>query len=170
MERHESDRAFTPQPVLAVLAKHGVEFVLVGGLAAMAHGSRHPTFDVDVVYARDSGNLERLAAALQELKATLRGAPEDLPFQLDARTLRAGLNFTFSTRYGAFDILGEAAGAPPYAELRNAAESVEIEGQQVQVASLDHLVSMKRAAGRTKDEPFLSEYVALAEEKKKLRK
>src|SRR5262245_55271583 len=98
---------FTPGLILEVLKRHRVDFVLIGGLAGVIHGSSYPTYDVDVAYGRSGENLERLASALRELEATLRRAPRDLPFVLDARTLQAGQNFTFDTKYGKLDILGD---------------------------------------------------------------
>ena len=102
---------FDPGPIFETLVRHGVNFVVVGGLAGIAHGSAYSTEDADVAYEPSRQNLQRLAAALSELEATLRGAPPDLPFQLDSETLATGLNFTFDTRFGSFDILGEPAGA-----------------------------------------------------------
>jgi len=84
---------FRPKPILRALIAHDVDFVLIGGMAGMARGSSYPSYDVDVAYARDRENLVRLAAALQELKATLREAPPDVPFQLDAKTLEHGAHF-----------------------------------------------------------------------------
>jgi hypothetical protein len=155
---------FNPGALLDVLAAHAVEFVLVGGLAGIAHGSAYNTLDLDIVYSREPKNLQYLAAALREVGATLRGAPAGLPFQLDAETLRQGMNFTFTTPYGSFDILSEAAGAPPYHALRAAGQDVEIRGRTVRVASLDHLIAMKEAAGRTKDKLQAAEYRMLSDE------
>jgi Nucleotidyl transferase AbiEii toxin, Type IV TA system len=104
---------FDPRPLLDVLVAHAVDFVLIGGLAAIIHGSARATFDLDIAYDRSRDNLERLSTALEELGATLRGAPADLAFRPDPETLRAGLNFTFSTTSGPLDVLGEPAGAPP---------------------------------------------------------
>jgi hypothetical protein len=98
---------FQPKPILRRLLEHGVDFVLIGGLAGMARGSSYPSYDVDIAYARSETNLERLASALNDLDATPRGAPPDLPFQLDARTLKAGAHFTFETRYGSLRRLAE---------------------------------------------------------------
>jgi len=156
--------AFDPGAIFAVLERHAVDFVLVGGLAGMAHGSSYPSFDVDVAYERSPANLERMAAALRKLGATLRGAPPDLPFQLDAATLANGMHFTFDTRLGPFDILGEPDGARDYAKLSAAASSVELEGVIVKVASLDHLIAMKRAANRPKDRLMVEEYIRLSDE------
>lgn len=159
---------FRPKSILRALLEHEVDFVLVGGLAGMAHGSSFPSFDVDVAYGRDRPNLERLASALRELDATLRGAPPDVPFQLDAKTLEAGAHFTFSTPFGALDILDRPDGAPPYKQLKSAATLVDIDGERVRVASLDHLIAMKEAAGRTKDKLMATEYRTLADEQRGL--
>lgn len=131
----------------------------------MARGSSYPSYDVDVAYARTDENLEHLASALRELGATLRGAPTGLPFILDAETLRNGADFTFQTDYGPLDILSDPVGAPSYDRLRaGAGEPVEIEGEQLLAASLDHLIAMKEAAGRTKDKLMATEYRMLSDE------
>src|SRR5262245_23604206 len=88
-----------------VLQRHGVEFLVIGGQAATLHGSPLPTFDTDLCYRRTPENLEKLAAALREIKPTLRGAPPDLPFRLDAQSLSLGSNFTFNTTLGPLDLL-----------------------------------------------------------------
>lgn len=146
------------------LAKRGVDFVVVGGLAGMVLGSSYPSYDLDVAYERSPQNLERLAEALRELHATLRGAPADIPFLLDARTLKAGANFTFDTPYGSFDIFGDIVGGPSYERLRGDSVQGEIAGVTVRVASIDHLIAMKEAAGRTKDKLMATEYRVLADE------
>jgi hypothetical protein len=155
---------FDPNPILERLAAGSVDFVVVGGVAGGAHGSAFATFDVDVAYARDPDNLQRLAAVLVSLGARLRGAPHDVPFLLDARTLAQGANFTFETSLGSLDILGDAAGAPPYERLRGEATAIEVGSQIVRIASLDHLISMKEAAGRPKDKGMAAEYRLLADE------
>lgn len=138
---------------------------MVGGLAGMARGSSYPSYDLDIAYARDRSNCDSLANALRELHATLRGASEDVPFILDGETLSKGSNFTFQTRWGSLDILGDAAGAPSYAQLRAAAGApLLIEGKAVTVASLDHLIAMKEAAGRPKDKLMATEYRVLSDE------
>jgi hypothetical protein len=140
--------------MLEALARAGVDFVVIGGLAGGAHGSAYPTFDLDIVYARNRENLERLAAALRELGARLRGAPADLPFLLDA----------FATPYGGLDILSDPDGAPPYRELRAGAVTGEVQGKRVLVASLDHLIAMKEASGRPKDKLMTTEYRVISDE------
>lgn len=156
---------FDPRKLLETLARHEVDFVLIGGLAGVARGSAYVTLDVDIAYARGRANLERLAAALREVEATLRGAPADLSFTLDAKTLENGANFTFDTRFGPLDILSDPAGAPSYATLRDAAgEELVVEGLRIRVASLDHLIAMKEAAGRPKDKLMASEYRVISDE------
>jgi hypothetical protein len=150
--------------LLEPLLRHGVDFVVVGGMAGLAHGSNYPSFDLDIACSRDRPNLERLVAALGEIGVTLRGAPADVPFQLDVRTLENGANFTFVTPYGDFDVLADVDGVRSYGELRGEAEEKEIAGQPVRVASIDHLIAMKREAARGKDKIMVEEYIAIAEE------
>jgi hypothetical protein len=155
---------FDPVPMLEVLGRYNVDFVIVGGVAGGAHGSAYPTYDLDVAYDRSDTNLERLAAALRELNAELRGAPPGLPFQLDAETLESGANFTFTTTYGDLDILSHLDGAPSYQALKEAGIEADVRGVRVVVASLDHLIAMKEAAGRTKDKLMATEYRVLSDE------
>ena len=105
-----------------------------------------------------------LASVLAGLDATLRGAPADLPFRPDADTLQAGAHFTFVTRYGPLDILDRPDGSPPYVDLRSAAKDATVRGHNVKVASLDHLIAMKEASGRTKDKLMATEYRVLSDE------
>ena len=150
-------------PLLQALDRNGVDFVVVGGVAGLSHGSSYPTYDLDVAYARDRANLERMATALRELGVTLRNAPENLRFQLDAETLANGSNFTFATVYGHFDILGHIDGIRSYDDLRAAAKVEQVQSVAVRVASIDHLISMKRAANRVKDKLMLEEYIVIAD-------
>lgn len=149
--------------LLGPLIANGVDFVLIGGQAGISHGSSYPSYDLDVLYARDHDNVIRLVAALKEIGVRLRGAPRDLPFVLDARTIENGANFTFITPYGDFDVLADAAGMPSYKELRSAAVERELFGHLVKIASLDHLIAMKRAANRTKDKLMVEEYLVIAD-------
>jgi hypothetical protein len=152
------------QGLLQALVDGNVEFVLIGGVAGQLLGSPIVTYDLDVCHARDDANLERLAVVLAELHAELRGAPSGLPFRLDAQTLRNGDSFTFSTTLGDLDILATPAGTRGFDDLVTSADRYEIDGLSIRVASLDDLIRMKRAAGRTKDLLALEELGALRDE------
>lgn len=147
--------------LLRALVEGKVEMIVIGGVAGNLLGSPVVTYDLDVCHARDAANLDRIAAVLADLGATLRGAPADVPFRLDARTLRNGDAFTFTTRLGDLDILGTPAGTQGYDDLARGAEWYEIGDLSIRVASLDDLIRMKRATGRTKDLLALEELGAL---------
>jgi len=149
--------------MLDALTAAEVDFVVIGGLAGGAHGSSYPTYDLDIAYARDRPNLERLADALRAIGARLRGAPRDVPFILDAETMEKGSHFTFATDYGSLDVLSDPDGAPPYAQLKAQGELGTVRGRNVRVASLDHLIAMKEASGRTKDKLMATEYRTLSD-------
>lgn len=144
-------QAFNPLSALRTLVAHEVRFVVIGGIAARVLGSPTVTRDLDVCYARDADNLRRLAAALKELNARLRGAPEGLAFRLDARTLAGGDSFTFATDAGDLDVLGTPPGLGGFDELQRNAAELDLGGIRVKVAAIDDLIRMKRAAGRPKD-------------------
>jgi len=152
------------------MQEHGVDFVLVGGLAGIAQGSSYPSFDVDLAYARDRANMSRLVGALEEIGVSLRNAPSDLPFQLDLRTFLNGANFTFVTKYGDLDVLGDIKGIRSYEELREASEVKVVAGIDVRVASIDFLIAMKRAANRPKDKLMVEEYLVIADEQERARR
>lgn len=160
-------KSLQAEPLLQALERHGVDFVVIGGVAGLAQGSSYPTFDLDVAYSRDPANLRRLVDALTEIGVSLRGAPPDLPFQLDVQSLTNGANLTFDTKFGSFDVLADIAGIKSYDDLREASTVKRIAGVEVRVASLDDLISMKRAANRAKDQLMVLEYVELAEESRR---
>jgi hypothetical protein len=140
-----------PTNLLARLAEASVDFVVIGGVAVALQGHVRFTKDLDIVYALDDENLERLGAALLDLEARLRGVEEAVPFVADARTLRRTEILTLDTALGGLDLLRAPAGAPPYAELRERALVVRVADARVRVAAIEHLISMKRRAGRPTD-------------------
>jgi hypothetical protein len=155
---------FQPESVIRLLGRHGVRYVLIGGLAAVTHGAPLVTQDIDLCHARDADNLGRLADALSEVHAQLRGADPGLPFKLDAAAIGKGDSFTFTTDVGWIDILATPAGTSGYDDLARTAETYELFGHRVLVASVDDLIRMKRAAGRPKDLLAVEELGALREE------
>jgi hypothetical protein len=142
---------YEPDRILEHLARRGVKFVLVGGLAATLHGSPVITADVDIVYERSKENLQRLADVLTELNARLRGVDDELPFKPDVETLEAGQNFTFVTDIGNLDCLGWPDGIRDYEELRRDAVELKLGERTVLAASIDDLITMKSASNRPKD-------------------
>ena len=150
--------------LLSALCDADVEFIIVGGVAARAHGSSRLTDDLDVVYSRSSANLERVVKALAPLAPYLRGAPPGLPFEWSAQTLRAGLNFTLTTSTGAIDLLGEIIGGGRYEELLPHTLDIHVFGYDVHLLTLARLIHVKRAAGRPNDFEVIAELEALQEE------
>ena len=142
-----------------------MEFILVGGAAAIAHGSARLTFDVDVVYRRTPENIARLVAALAAHRPYLRGAPAGLPFVWDVETIRRGLNFTLTTDLGAIDLFGEIAGGGTYDELRDHTGKITVFGADCLCVTIEKLIAVKRAAGRPKDLEAISELESLREER-----
>jgi predicted nucleotidyltransferase len=151
--------------LLGVFVDGGVRFVIVGGVAATLHGSSRLTSDLDIVYARDDENLQSLVKALAPYRPYLRGAPPALPFMFDAKTLRAGLNFTLTTTLGPVDLLGEVAGGGTFEDLIRGSIVVSLFGNECRCVSLDMLIHLKRAAGRPKDLETISELESLRSEK-----
>ena len=150
--------------LLRVLSQGKVEFIVVGGAAAIAHGAATLTQDLDVVYNRIPENLDRIVSALAQSRPYLRGAPPGLPFDWSVATVRNGLNFTLITSLGAIDILGEIAGGGNYANLLPHAATIELYGIECLCLKLDKLICTKRAAGRAKDLNAIAELEALLEE------
>jgi predicted nucleotidyltransferase len=150
--------------LLPVLVQSGVEFILIGGVAGIIHGSARLTYDVDVVYARGVANLKRLAESLKPFVPYLRGAPPGLPFTLDVPTLRNGLNFTLITKLGDLDLLGEVVGGGGYRDLLPHTFQVAAFGVKFKCVDLPTLIKLKRAAGRPKDLESLAELETLLRE------
>ena len=155
------------ETLLAALNASGVEYVIIGGFAATAHGSAHVTVDLDIVYRRTPENIERLATALRPLSPYLRGAPPGLPFPFEPETITRGLNFTLTTTAGDLDALGEATGGGSYEALLPHSERREVFGGECLFVDLPTLIHLKRAAGRPKDFERIAELELIAEESSK---
>jgi predicted nucleotidyltransferase len=149
--------------LLRALAEEGVDYIIVGGAAATAHGAARLTQDLDVVYARSAENLGRIVRALAPHEPYLRGAPAGLPFRLDPETLRRGLNFTLTSKLGDVDLLGEVVGGGGYEALLPHTIEIELFGLRCRCLDLDKLIDVKRAAGRPKDFEALAELEAIRE-------
>jgi predicted nucleotidyltransferase len=142
--------------ILRAVTERGVDFVVIGGIAAVLHGSARNTFDLDICFATDPANLEALGDALMALHARLRGV-DAVPFIPDAATLRRIEVPTLSTDAGDLDVLAHPAGAPRFDALRRHADRFDLGGFSVLVASVEDLIAMKSAAGRPKDREAVAE-------------
>lgn len=156
--------SFSGEAILAALDRHGVDVILIGGFAAVVHGSPLPTIDVDVTPRTTPANYARLAAALRELEARVRveGA-EPLSFAFDADSLAAAQVWNLTTRFGDLDINVIPSGTRGYDDLRRDAVEIDLRGTRVLLASLADIVRSKGAAGRDKDRralPVLRELLA----------
>ncbi len=161
-----TDKSFTD--ILSLLHHSRTNFILIGGVAGMAHGSARATLDVDVVYSRDSEMIRRLTNCLKPFQPALRGAPAELPFTFDEPTVERGLNFTLTTTLGDLDLLGEVAGGGEYEDLLPYTEVLEVFGLPIRCVTLERLIQLKRAAGRPKDLEAIAELTALLDERRKL--
>jgi len=150
--------------LLTLLARAGVEFIVVGGVAASAHGSARVTEDLDVVYARSPGNMKRLVDALASTNPYLRGAPPGLPFKFDEETIAKGLNFTLTTDFGWLDLLGEITGGGGFEQLLPHSVKIPVFGIECWLLGLERLIQLKRAAGRPKDFEAIAELERIFEQ------
>jgi predicted nucleotidyltransferase len=150
--------SFRPGEIIATLDRHGVDYVLVGGFAAVAHGAPHITNDIDITPKDDLDNLARLSAALTELDARIRGdheGREAFEFSHDAESLRRQTVLNLTTDSGNLDITVRPSGTQGYDDLRRDAIEIAVDGVPVLVASLADVIRSKEAANRPKDRAAL---------------
>ncbi len=161
----EPERRQDRSRILQILVDHEVRFVVIGGVAAIVHGSPFPTEDVDVTPEQSMANLERLSTALSEMEARVRtdAVPGGLPFSHDAESLRAASVWNLVTAFGDLDISFVPSGTEGYADLVADAGPIEAYGVVVNIASLADVIRSKQAANRPKDQrvlPVLREILA----------
>lgn len=156
--------------LLTRLHQHGVEFVLIGGVCGVMHGSGLLTVDLDVCCRFDPTNLRRLEAALRDLHPYHRLTPDKLPFALTEELCLNLKNLYLQTDLGKLDCLGEVSGVGDYeAALKNSVE-FQMSFGSIRMFDLNTLIVSKAAAGREKDKYALQVLHALAEKKKQSRK
>jgi hypothetical protein len=154
--------SFDGLAIVRVLARHEVDYILIGGFAAAAHGSPLQTNDVDIVPASTSENLARLSKALKAMGAKVRAGEEAFPFDHDAASLAGARIWNLTTKYGELDITFVPSGTQGYDDLKRDAIDITIRGSTVKLAALVDIVRSKEAAGRDKDRralPILRELV-----------
>jgi hypothetical protein len=143
--------------ILRLFTEAGVEFVVIGGIAAVLQGSPRNTFDLDVCFSTAKANLDALGRVLETLDARLAGVDEEVPFAPDAATLHRIEVLALTTNAGRLDVLSRPPGAPPFRTLWDRAEQLDVGGFLVRVAAIDDLIAMKQAAGRPKDVADIAE-------------
>jgi hypothetical protein len=152
--------------ILTTLDRHGVEYLVVGGLGARAHGATRPTQDIDFVPSSTGENLDRLAGALRELGARLRVAgmtdeeARELPVVVDGATLAAFGSTTWATDAGSIDVLHDlptATGRRSYDDLLSRSTTASLDGVVIRVAALADIIDSKQHADRSKDRDVLPE-------------
>lgn len=148
-------------PILEALLDADVNFVVIGGVAMTLLGSDRTTLDLDICFLKEGENMEKLAAALEKLEVRLRVEGGGVDFTPDAALLDRVEVLTMVTPHGGFDVLAKPAGAPRYRTLKDRAEKVDLDGRTIHVASLEHMISMKEAAGRPRDLTSVEELKAI---------
>lgn len=148
---------FDPGEIIRTLQDHDVRFVVIGGMAALAHGSPFPTEDVDITPESSEANLDRLSGALDDLGARVRtdAVPEGVPFAHDGASLARGGIWNLTTRAGDLDISVVPAGTQGYPDLVRDAVEVEAFGLVIPISSLADVIRSKQAANRPKDQRVL---------------
>ena len=143
------------QSILEAFVRQKVEFVIIGGMAAVAQGAPVTTFDLDICYRQSPENYRRLVSALKPMRPTLRAPEGTVPFVWDERTLELGCNFTLSTTAGDLDIFGELSPSLHYEDLLSDSMVLDLYGYPVQVMGLRDLIRTKVVLRRTKDKAVL---------------
>jgi hypothetical protein len=167
-EGHRGEATFDPAEILRVLHDHGVEFVVIGGMAAALHGADHITTDIDITPRAARTNLTRLSTALRELDARIRveGLPDGLVFDHDGESLGRARIWNLTTRSGDLDVSFVPAGTDGFGDLDRHAVTIRLRGVPTRIAALADVVRSKEAADRPKDRlalPTLRRLLAVSE-------
>jgi hypothetical protein len=145
-----ADQPLDAEHIFAVLHEHGVEYIVVGGIAVQVHGHVRMTNDVDLIPAPSPANLAHLADALNELHASVLN-PGSEHLSISAQMLPRSTLWQFSTEFGDIDVLHDAPGAAPFPQLRERALVIELGERTLAIAGRDDLIRMKRATARPVD-------------------
>ena len=147
--------------MVEALSREGIRFVLIGGVAAIAHGSAYNTNDLDICYDTADDNVAKLLELLKPWEPYPRGWDPSLPWYFDARTFKTTPLLTLRTREGDLDLLDNVAGVGDYHACLAVSDVVRLGEEQIRVLNLQSLIKAKKAAGRKKDRERLIELEAL---------
>ncbi|HEY5044502.1 MAG TPA: hypothetical protein VII53_01445 [Solirubrobacteraceae bacterium] len=145
------ERPLDLREMFRVLAEHGVDYLVIGGVAAQVHGRRRTTMDLDVTPAPDPENFKRLAAALVALDAHPVALGSSAPTPTAEQLRVAPVVPPLSTRHGELHILNEVPGATAYAGMRTRALTTDLDGITMHIVGVDDLIRMKQTLGRPSD-------------------
>jgi predicted nucleotidyltransferase len=148
---------FRPEEIIRILNEQAVDYVLIGGLAAVLYGEPHLTTDVDIVPQESRANLDRLSAALTSINARVRIAGDDggVPFNHEAASLAQIRIWNLVTDLGNLDVTFVPSGTRGYDDLVREVNRVKVGDTEVPVASLADVIRSKEAAARPKDQAIL---------------
>lgn len=153
--------------ILRTLRQHGVDLVVVGGMAAVIGGVPVVTRDVDVLRSRSKENVQRMLVALNELDAVFRGDSRYL--RPNASHLEGPGHLLLATRHGVLDLLGTIEEATTYDDVLVDSTPVDLGGFEVRVLSLERLLEVKKKLGRPKDKLMVMQIEATIDERRKQR-
>jgi predicted nucleotidyltransferase len=151
--------------ILRVLSRHQVEFIVVGGMAAVIGGAPVVTRDVDVLRERSADNVARLLAALDELDAVFR--LDDRRLRPNASHLEGPGHLLLKTRFGVLDLLGTVEEDTAFDSLLPHSRRVDLGDVSIRVVSLERLLEIKKKLGRPKDRLMVLQIEATLDELKK---
>lgn len=151
------------ETVVRRLNENGVEFVLIGGIAAMAHGVSLVTFDVDVCCPFHAENLSKLQKAFADVHPVHRMTPQKLPLAITAQNVGTLRNLYLNTDIGTIDCLSEVTGIGDYAAVRAESVEVELPSGRCRVLGIDALIRAKQAVNRTQDKIAIAQLLAIKE-------
>lgn len=150
----EKNSGFSLSEILEGLLKANIEFILVGGLAAVVQGAPVTTMDVDIVHDRSAENISKLIAYLESVDAAYR-RPDDRVIVPNEKDISGMGHHLLTTRLGPLDVLAFVEGRRQYEDLIDFADEIEFRGRILKVLNLKTLVDLKKASNHPEDKQRL---------------
>ena len=149
--------------LLGRLVEHDVEFVIVGGFAAVAYGVTLVTQDIDICSRFSVDNLMRLQDALKDLSPVHRMTPKRLPLNLTPDRCEKLTNLYLSTDWGQLDCLGEIKGVGDFEAVLAQSEEIDLDFGSCRIVTIDALIEAKRVMDRPRDREAVLQLTAIRE-------